>query len=259
MGDSRTTHPTDTEQPFNATRPAETDVHVWTVHLDAIDGASSRSLLSEAERRRAARLHGPAAARFVRMRGQLRLVLSGYLNVAPKAIAFQRSATGKPELAEPWAASGLRFSVAHSGDVGVIGVARGRAIGVDVEVARDDLEVERVAERAFTDAELTALRQRRSEDRATTFYRLWTAKEALIKAHGGTVPAGLAHYEVTLQPDGRVTAVHSAGRRSEGHNWRCDVERIRPDVTAAIAVEGPNVNVRWQTPAEVQADGTDPS
>ena len=56
--------------------------------------------------------------------------LARYLDRDPGSLEFEYGPYGKPSLVD---GDGLEFSWARSGGVGVLAVARGRAVGIDVE------------------------------------------------------------------------------------------------------------------------------
>src|SRR3954463_3524068 len=103
--------------------------HVWSVALDA-QPASVGAALSEDELLRAARFKVEDGRRnFVATRGALRILLGRYLDEDPAAIRFTASKNGKPGLVHP---SMPLFNVSHSGDAGLIAIARAD-VGVDIE------------------------------------------------------------------------------------------------------------------------------
>ena len=81
---------------------------------------------------------------------------------------------GKPYLKN----GGMFFNLSHSGDYVTLATAD-REVGVDIEKVAPYSQA--VAERCFTPEELKWMR-RRGDDEA--FYRLWTAKESVMKAVG---------------------------------------------------------------------------
>lgn len=81
-------------------------------------------------------------------RGYLRLLLGKILQRPAKALRFEYGQFGKPRLA-PNPESGLEFSVSHSGDLVLIAVSNGRAVGVDVEMVRADIDPDGIAKRFF--------------------------------------------------------------------------------------------------------------
>ena len=146
-----------------APRLGERDVHVWTatLALPAARTISLAELLSSDERLRAARFATPELrARFIAARGQLRELLSSYVELSPAAIRFDYSAEGRPSLAAAAARVGVHFNLSHSDDVVVYAIARVERIGIDVERVRQFSGMEPIAARFFSAAE----RQQRSEE-----------------------------------------------------------------------------------------------
>src|SRR5262245_39260742 len=163
------------------------EVHVWRVGLDwpAASVAELKGVLSSDERARADRFHFEIDhRRHVVGRGVLRLVLARCLGTAPHALRFDTGARGKPNLAAGFARARLQFNVSHSGELALVALTVGRAVGVDVEWIRHDLDVEAIAERYFSARENAALATLAADARRDAFYACWTRKEAYIKAVG---------------------------------------------------------------------------
>lgn len=142
---------------------------------------------------------------YVVAHGGLRHVLAGYTGIKPGALAFDVGAAGKPSLAIPNSDKhepAIEFNLSHSGHVVLIAVARGRAVGVDVE--RWDRQVEHVslAEHFFSPYERDALRQLSGDSEALNegFFNAWSRKEAYLKALGAGIAQGLHHFDVSLRP-----------------------------------------------------------
>jgi 4'-phosphopantetheinyl transferase len=77
----------------------------------------------------------------------------------------------------------VMFNVSHTAGRGLIAIARA-PVGVDIEFLGREVDLELVAKGVCTAAEQAMLRQRAGAARGLLFYRLWTQKEALIKAKG---------------------------------------------------------------------------
>ena len=117
----------------------------------------------------------------------LRVCIARYLQIDPHSVNMQRRENGRPVLASPL--SELRFSASHSGDALLLGFMRGDCIGVDIESLKPRPHVLELTRRFFTAHEAAALAAMPITEHEDAFYRLWTAKEALLKAIGH----GLAH------------------------------------------------------------------
>ncbi len=99
--------------------------------------------------------------------------------VAPERLTLARDAFSAPVLLLDGEESAWRISSASRGDIALFGLARDK-IGVDIELPSS-------AEPAWNvlhEKEKAALRELPAELRAPEFLRLWTAKEAYLKALG---------------------------------------------------------------------------
>ena len=101
----------------------------------------------------------------------------------PRALGLERvewktGTHGKPRLAR--AASEWGFNLSHAGDYVVAALAKGAAIGVDLESLARKADVDALGERVFSESERTLAR----EGGRAAFFALWSQKEALLKALG---------------------------------------------------------------------------
>jgi len=80
--------------------------------------------------------------------------------------------------------AGLEFSLAHAGDRALVAVAWGVPVGVDLEALRTDREFEAMARTVFSEAEQVALAGAPAGEKVALFHRVWTRKEAWLKARG---------------------------------------------------------------------------
>ncbi|TFH08637.1 MAG: 4'-phosphopantetheinyl transferase superfamily protein [Candidatus Atribacteria bacterium] len=132
--------------------------------------------------------------------GRLRYILSRYLLCSPVEIGIEREPSGCPKIVRP-ENSGLHFSLAHSGSLGLVGVSTS-ALGVDIERMRTLPEFVRLARRFFVQNEIEAVTRVPKAEQARAFFRLWVHKEAYLKSVGSGVPAGLSQCEIALHSDG---------------------------------------------------------
>ncbi|MDF1580743.1 MAG: 4'-phosphopantetheinyl transferase superfamily protein [Desulfuromonadales bacterium] len=158
--------------------------HLWRFRLDlsAAEIGTLTHLLSAEEQHRATRLRDPAkGAHFIVGRGRLRQILARYLDCPPTVIEFSSTAQGKPHLT---ACKGLSFNLAHAGEWGVLLVAAGSEVGVDIEQIDPRLDFEQVVARYFSAAEESAMQRCPAPRQRRFFFRLWTRKEAGLKYQG---------------------------------------------------------------------------
>jgi phosphopantetheinyl transferase len=168
--------------------------------------AAIAEVVTADERERAARFRQEAdRQRFLHGRLLLRTCLGHHLDIPPRDVPFVNGAFGKPEIqlsasdTAPGAdrAGVLRFNLAHSGEWVLFAVARDREVGVDVEHHKVMSDAMELARRFFAPPEVAALESLDPELRHDAFFRVWTRKEAIVKAGGRGLSAGLERFAVS--------------------------------------------------------------
>ncbi|MBK9945434.1 MAG: 4'-phosphopantetheinyl transferase superfamily protein [Kouleothrix sp.] len=222
------------------------EVHVWRVALDWPAPASLVQLLAADERQRAERFHFERdRTHFVVGRATLRILLGRYLGRPPEQLQFSYNAYGKPALP----GAGPAFNLAHAHGLALYAFSWGRALGVDLEYIRGDIEAEQIAERFFSPAERAALAQLPVAERRQAFFSCWTRKEAYIKAHGLGLALPLDQFDVSLAPGApaRLLATHTDP--ADAARWSLCALAPGPGWAAALAVAGHAWQLRcWQGP-----------
>ncbi|MEY3898361.1 MAG: hypothetical protein RLZZ214_3882 [Verrucomicrobiota bacterium] len=161
-----------------------------TVHIvspAAISRESAVACLTPEEILRAGRFRFETdAVHWMACRAHLRIILGDAIQLPPRDVPLIVSDYGKPALASPYQA--LHFNLSHCHDLAVIALTLDGPVGIDLEAtarAADLLECESTF---CHPAEILSLPDEKKE-RARQLLRIWTAKEALLKALG----TGLSH------------------------------------------------------------------
>jgi 4'-phosphopantetheinyl transferase len=224
-------------------------IHVWSAALDrpAAEVAALARTLSDDERERAARMrHAGTQAEFIVARGLLRAVLGGCLDVWPSRIRFTHTPHGKPQLAEP---GHLYFNVSHSHGAALIAVARRIEVGVDLELLRHFSDELGLADRYFSPREAAALRAAEPCRRLETFFRLWTRKEAYLKAHGFGISYGLERVEVSHAADEPARVLSIDGDAAAAARWSLRTLTPAPGYVGALACQAHDYRLFcWRLP-----------
>ena len=111
----------------------------------------------------------------------LRTLLARRLAVSPAEIAFANGPNGKPRLAGP--AADVAFNLSYGDGMAALAFAH-RPVGVDVEAVRDNLAFSEIGRQFFQSDELRYLEAGTGPELRNRFFRLWTRKEAVLKALG---------------------------------------------------------------------------
>jgi 4'-phosphopantetheinyl transferase len=222
---------------------------VWRIPLNGDDGRTLEysTVLSPDEVDRADRFHFDVhRARYVNCRGSLRHILGRYLHRAPAQIRFRYEVNGKPELVDEQNEQQLRFNVSHCSDLALLAVTCKRAVGVDVELLRDQPDCLELAKRYFSQREYEDLLTLNGEARQRAFFACWTRKEAFVKACGAGLSYPLSEFSVSVLPD-RPARIEEARPGSHAAlNWSLVSLEPEEKYVGAVVFEGPSCTVkRW--------------
>jgi 4'-phosphopantetheinyl transferase len=216
------------------------EVHVWRTGLNvqASDFEQLRRILSPDERARADRFHFEVdRRRGIIGRGYLRLLLGQILDMPANALQFQYDEFGKPGLI-PAQQGTLQFNLSHSGEQILIAITTSRAVGVDVEQIRTDLDPDGIATQFFSAGEREILASLPEPARYLAFFTCWTRKEAYLKAKGVGLSLPLDQFDVSFLPDDEPRLLATRPDPLEAQNWRLWALDLPSGYAGALAVSG---------------------
>lgn len=181
-------------------------VDVWHGRLQPVADTTAGFLeiLSESEKHKAQSFNNKLLRdRFILVRAILRQTLAKYLQKEPYELTFETSEYGKPYLTY----GAVHFNLSHTADYLMIAVANFADIGIDVEIIKPRSNLTGLATRCFSTRELYDWQQLQTAQKTEAFYRLWTKKEAFVKAVGRGIALGMEQCEVNLPPSGQLRAI----------------------------------------------------
>jgi len=220
-------------------------IHLWECPLgdppDAQLLARAMTLLSDAEKKRCAAFHMEKHhAEYALSRAMLRLVLSQYAPVRPEQWQFVTGSKGKPEIAGPALDTPLWFNLSHTDGLAVCVAGRVRDIGVDVENMNRKASHQELAKRFFAPSEYVHLRTLPPSLQRETFFRIWTLKEAYIKADGQGLSIPLDSFHFRFPPENPAQATLESNAESSPHAWSFFEFQPGPDHRVSIGVRNPD-------------------
>ena len=184
--------------------------------------------------------------RFVAGRQMIRQTLSPWLGIDPAAISLGVGESGKPFVRQD---PSLHFSISHSGEMLLAAFSR-TEIGVDLERQRH-VERKALARRFFSAAEDQYLAASTDEEMGKEqFFRLWTSREAAIKADGRGMGALLGSTRIIL-PWGWESAIEPPVSDSlevmiGNERWKVIPWRLRGGYHAALALRQWPTLIHWR-------------
>ena len=199
---------------------ADDEIHLWLLSLDGTPH------------------HKAVAAAAHALLGRL-IVRYANRETAPEIARTDRGKPFAPSLPE------IDFNLSHARDHVLIAIARGQPLGVDLERVDRKIEVDDLARRFFAPTEADALAILPAEHRLAAFLRLWTCKEAVLKALGEGIAFGLDRVAFALDADGAPVGLAAlAPEAGSAVEWQ--LVRLEParGFLGALAWRGPPRRVR---------------
>ncbi len=200
-------------------------VNIYIVSLDKSPFALEylSSILSEDERKRSDRYKFLSDKnKFIIARGMLRIILSQYLDIQPDLIKFDYTDRGKPTTLTPLpplprgeGEKLLSFNLSHSQQLAVYAISLNQSLGIDLEYLGKSVDCEPIAKRFFTQKEYECITGLNEREKKEAFFRLWTKKEAYLKAIAQGIANGLDQVEFDL----KLNIMRINGSEELGKNW----------------------------------------
>ena len=185
--------------------------------------ARLEALLSPVERARYAGFQRQAdRSQFLLAHTMKRLALAKLSGVPARSLEFVADKRGKPHLSGPLGT--LAFSMSHGGAAAAVAVASATMIGIDIESCdrhiRQEALLAVMAEQEQVDVAALA-----KADRGRQIMRLWTAREAMMKALGLGLAMPRSAITFALSDAGPVIAAVDASL-GPARDWHLVVRNV---------------------------------
>ena len=213
---------------------AKADVWYGNLSVSPQKLAEFKNILSSDELARSDRFKFPVHRdRYIAARGSLRCLLANYLGIAAKDIRFNYGAHGKPEIAD----TQLWFNLSHSEDMAIYCFSASCLVGVDLEYLGKEVNCDHISQRFFSQQEAELIYSLPEAQKKQTFFQLWTAKEAYLKAIGKGLCGGLDKIEVAINSlrKSKIIAIHNNDKTD--HNWYLHCFQPQINYIATVATQ----------------------
>ncbi|NKB87755.1 MAG: 4'-phosphopantetheinyl transferase superfamily protein [Acidobacteria bacterium] len=200
--------------------PAAGEVVILEIPLDGdVPGDAN---LADNERRRLSRMRSEAKRReFIVSRDAMRRALGQLLGRSASEVAIELGEHGKPEVC----GADFHFNLSHSGDRAVLALSREGPIGIDIEAMAPRRPFARLARRFFAASEIEWFEEYGEDDRREAFYRLWTLKEAYLKAVGTGLSMSSRAFDIRV--DGALGELREVpGDLSDRGPWHLETVQL---------------------------------
>lgn len=191
--------------------------------------------LDAAERARADRFRFAADRdAYVTAHALRRALLTQAFDLPRSAWQFVRGPYGKPEI-DPALGVRARVNLSHTRGLAAVAVCAAHAVGIDVEGCEDRTDGGlALAERYFCPSEIALLHACHPDRTLEQFVRLWTLKEAYLKATGQGLTRSLHSVAFALDP---VRVTFPADAADDPGHWQFFEARPTGAHRLAVAVQ----------------------
>ena len=223
----------------------EYQVHVWQTNIDDLSIYPKDILksLSPDELERADKFKFPEdREHFILRRYKLRVILSKYCDCQPHELVFRYNFYKKPFIYIP-EYEGVKFNMSFSGNLMLAGLSKNTDIGIDIENVRQMPDLENIAREDFSLQEVNYLKG--TSDKTTTFFKIWTRKEAFIKATGKGLYHPLKSFCVNINSSGRYEHVVIFDHPEESGLWRTEALNTSDGYIASMAIRSDKFQISY--------------
>jgi 4'-phosphopantetheinyl transferase len=231
-------------------------IEIWVMRVDGLDEAAVKPcavVLDQAERNKASRfVFARNRVEYIVAHVLARRALAAMTGHPPAAFAFEPGAYGKPAARVGGANTGMHFNLSHTNGLVAVAVAPFEH-GLDVEAVSRDVNVG-IADHYFCPREIAWLNSLPQPRQSEGFLRLWTLKEAFIKATGLGLSQGLDTFSFDVFPP----AIHfEAAIADDPACWtfeQRDIDGLFLAVVGFRRPPGPAPLISWRhlAPAEMR-------
>lgn len=163
------------------------EVHIWKYPLKLPNDLLSNYiyLLSNAEKEQVNKIKiSDLKFRSICSKLISKDILSRYLGDEMSNIKFSYNDYGKPIISKRNNQVTVNFNISHSVEMGIIAITKTELVGIDIEKIINLDDIDNIINLCFSDYEISMISELNTYDKLKMFYKIWTGKEAFIKAIG---------------------------------------------------------------------------
>lgn len=212
------------ERPFRANYsnylPAH-EIHIWHFTFNITESINTYwYLLSKDEQDRALKFYFEKDQKtYIFSRGILRLILGQYIGISPKTINLKYSSYGKPFIDPLQNKNQLYFNISHTRQHILYAFTKNTEIGIDIEYLKSDIDYQSVAKNVFSTYEYQTITKAPLEKQCVLFYKIWTSKEAFLKAIGLGLSYPLSDFDVCVAENQTIKIRDIKYSSKEAKQW----------------------------------------
>lgn len=220
-------------------------VHVWQANFETLSVYSKdiSKTLSPAELERAKKYKFTRdLEHFILRRYLLRLILSKYCDCQPHELMFRYNSCKKPFIGIPEFKE-IKFNLSNSNDLMLVGLCKHDDIGIDIEKVHEIHDLENIAVENFSPQELKYFDSKLNK--TDTFFKIWTRKEAFIKAKGKGLYLPLKSFCVDINSSCSYEHLVIFNHPLESKRWRTVGLNNSDGYIASMAIKSDRFSISY--------------
>lgn len=221
---------------------ADNEVHVWHANpsnftdIDSINYFTDL-LTSEELNRKNKFYFSDHQHHYLVTRALIRIVLSKYIShIRPEEWRFSANAYGKPYISNNRLQDALTFNVSHTHGAIVLALVKNTEVGIDIENKNRKTNINSIYQNAFSNDEILMLDNTPLNMKNELFFKLWTLKEAYVKARGLGLSLSFNQFSFSFPSNGRIFISFNVLIDDQPDNWQFVEYAISPEYCLSLAV-----------------------
>ena len=224
----------------------DNEVHIWSAVLDqpktVIDGYYS--ILSDYEREMVNKYKSEELKnRQIISKGVLRVLIAKYTNFSPNEINLYYNEFGKPFVSGDSDGNNLFFNLSHSDNIAVFIFSKNWNVGIDVERVKELADMESVVNLCFSESEKKWFGKIQSAKKKEIFYKIWTSKEAYIKAIGKGLSFSPNRISLVQKTDNELF-INEINGDKDYSRWKLITFKPHPDFISSVVIENDSLTIK---------------
>lgn len=231
---------------------------VWRIELIASEERYQYlyGLLDANEQKRAnAFIRDDDRHQWVVAHGNMRLILAVYVGIKANNIPLVQKRGEKPFIED----SMVKFNLSHTNGYALLAVTNSGEVGIDIELKRDNVRIERTSRSTFSVTERRDILEVEGAVRVERFYNCWTRKEAFIKAIGLGFSYDTKSFTLTVKEDETPKMVSFDHQEYDPEHWTLLSFVPYPNTKAALAFAFTLTAINYMDVGEQAVDHTQTS
>lgn len=182
--------------------------------------------------------------RYIISHGFLRFLLGECLSIFPSKVEYSYNKFQKPLCKQD---PNLYFNMSHSNNYVCYVFSFNYKVGIDIEFINNIFKIEDLLPSIAAPEEALAFDKPYEADKAYLFYKMWTIKEAFLKALGIGLSYPLSDIETTILPREKFKILTFDGSKKVQNEWTFMPIKFIPSYLGTVAVEKENEKINFHT------------